>query len=94
MCNVQFWLCFYSMKQKPVDKMTFEEAVATLEQLVDGVEEGEVPLQDLVTRYEYGSELLRHCRRLLGEAELRIQQFDKDKGQSFDLKVEEPESVF
>jgi exodeoxyribonuclease VII small subunit len=82
------------MKQKTIEKMTFEEALEALEQLVQSVEEGEVPLQDLVLRYEYGSKLLGYCRMLLGEAELRLQQFDKAKDQAFDLKVEESESAY
>jgi exodeoxyribonuclease VII small subunit len=82
------------MKQKPIEKMSFEEAVDALEQLVQEVEDGEVSLQDLVSRYEYGSKLLKYCRGLLGDAEMRLQQFDKDKEKSFDLKVEEPEAAF
>jgi exodeoxyribonuclease VII small subunit len=85
---------FLPMKQKPIDKMSFEEAVDALEQLVQEVEDGEVSLQDLVSRYEYGSKLLKYCRGLLGDAEMRLQQFDKDKEKSFDLKVEEPGAAF
>ncbi len=81
------------MKQKPLEKMSFEEAVEALEQLVQEVEDGEVSLHDLVSRYEYGSKLLKYCRGLLGDAEMRLQQFDKDKGQSFDLNLDDPGSA-
>ncbi len=55
------------------DDLPFEDALTKLEALVEGMEDGEVPLAELVERFEQGSALLRLCQKRLGEAELRIE---------------------
>lgn len=60
-----------------LDNLPFEDALARLETLVEGMEDGEVPLAELVDRFEQGSQLLRLCQKRLGEAELRIEALKK-----------------
>ncbi|MGA0132981.1 MAG: exodeoxyribonuclease VII small subunit [Opitutales bacterium] len=52
----------------------FEADLERLEKLVDSLEGGEVPLDELVTRYEQGMRLLRSCQDGLKAAELRISE--------------------
>jgi exodeoxyribonuclease VII small subunit len=58
---------------------SFEEALAQLETLVESMESGEVPLADLVAKFEQGNRLLRQCEGRLKEAELKIELLKKQK---------------
>lgn len=62
-------------KTKKSDKEpTFEEELSRLEAIVEGLESGDVPLAELVERYEEGMTVLKSCRKKLADAELRIEQ--------------------
>lgn len=50
----------------------FEDAVAELEQIVAAMETGALSLEESLTRFQRGTELLRHCRGALESAEQRI----------------------
>ncbi len=52
---------------------TFETAIARLEQLVEEMDSANIPLQDLITRYEEGVKLVKVCEERLKEAEKRIE---------------------
>ena len=53
---------------KPVEGMSFEEAMAALEQVVGALERGEVPLEQSIALYERGAKLKAHCAAKLAEA--------------------------
>ncbi|MFM7209532.1 MAG: exodeoxyribonuclease VII small subunit, partial [Verrucomicrobiota bacterium] len=55
----------------------FEAELARLEKLVESLEEGEVPLDELVAKYEEGMRLLRSCQEGLKAAELRISELGR-----------------
>lgn len=61
----------------PPKRLTFEEALANLEAIVKDVEEGKVGLEDSIVRYEEGMKLLKHCRAILSQAELKIQKLQE-----------------
>jgi len=52
---------------------TFEASLAELEEIVAAMEEEQLPLEDLVTRYEKGSKLLARCETVLASARKRLQ---------------------
>ncbi len=58
-------------------KASFEKHLAELEAIVERLEQGEVPLEDLLVQYETGMKHLREAQRILQEAELRIEQLKK-----------------
>jgi exodeoxyribonuclease VII small subunit len=58
--------------QIDVSKMTFEDALAELEQIVRGLEGGQQKLEDAITAYERGAALRKHCESKLAEAEARV----------------------
>lgn len=64
----------------------FEEAFARLEQVIDEMERGELPLEDLLQRFEEGVQLVRTCRRFLKQAQARIEQFVEVKDGQWVLK--------
>ncbi|WP_309400314.1 exodeoxyribonuclease VII small subunit [Cerasicoccus maritimus] len=59
------------------EEISFESAIERLEVLVDSLEEGDIPLAELVEKYEEGSNLFQNCNRKLTNAELRIEQLRK-----------------
>lgn len=60
--------------QKPVEEMSFEEAIAELERIVETLERGQVPLAESIAIYERGARLKARCEQLLKEAEARIEK--------------------
>ena len=60
-------------------KLSFEAALTKLEAIVDSMEQGEVPLAELLARYEEGSKLLKVCEVRLKDAELKIEKLKKSK---------------
>jgi exodeoxyribonuclease VII small subunit len=61
-------------KIKPVDKMTFEEALAELDGIVRQLEAGDVELEKSIAIYERGAALKAHCESRLKSAELKVEQ--------------------
>lgn len=59
--------------QLPAD-MSFEKALAELEQIVTRLERGDVPLEDSIALYERGEALKAHCERVLKSAEMRVEK--------------------
>jgi exodeoxyribonuclease VII small subunit len=60
-------------------KLSFETALTKLETIVESMESGDVPLADLLAKFEEGNMLLRHCEKRLKEAELKIEQLKKER---------------
>ena len=52
--------------------MSFEEALAELEQIVKRLEEGKGKLDDAISSYERGAQLKQHCEAKLNEAQGRV----------------------
>ena len=52
--------------------MSFEDALAELEQIVRRLEGGQVKLDEAIISYERGAQLKRHCDRKLNEAQQRV----------------------
>ncbi len=52
--------------------MSFEEALAELEQIVRRLEGGQVKLDEAIQSYERGAQLKQHCERKLNEAQQRV----------------------
>ena len=53
---------------------SYEALIQRLQQVVQRLETGELPLADAVTLYEEGVALAAQCQQLLETAELRVQQ--------------------
>ena len=52
--------------------MSFEDALAELEQIVRRLEAGQVKLDEAIQSYERGAQLKRHCEQKLSEAQQRV----------------------
>jgi exodeoxyribonuclease VII small subunit len=56
----------------PVAGMSFEEALAELERVVDALERGDVPLERSIDLYERGEALREICEKRLKDAQMRV----------------------
>ena len=55
-----------------IKDLDFEEAMDQLNEIIQGLESGEVKLSESVDKFELGSELAKHCKKLLDDAETRV----------------------
>lgn len=56
------------------DELSFEAALARLEEIVRTLEKGEAPLDQSIELYQEGDKLKRHCEARLKSAQARIEQ--------------------
>ncbi len=66
--------------EKPISAMTFEEALAELEGIVQRLERGQLDLEASIGAYERGTLLRQHCAEKLRQAQMRVDKltFDAD----------------
>jgi exodeoxyribonuclease VII small subunit len=62
------WSCGIEM-----DKLTFEDALIELEEIIEKLEGGKMPLEEAVKAFERGSELKKICEEKLKNAQLKIE---------------------
>lgn len=60
-------------------KQSFEHALGKLESIVESMESGDVPLAELLAKFEEGNKLLKTCESRLKDAEIKIEQLKKQK---------------
>ena len=60
-------------------KRSFEEALEEIEEIIKGLEDGNLPLRESTTKFKEAVELLKFCNKELKEVEMSIQKIvDKD----------------
>jgi len=59
---------------EPNIELSFEDALAELEQIVKTLEQGTAPLDQSIELYQRGDRLKRHCEARLKAAQARIEQ--------------------
>lgn len=60
------------MADTPVTELSFEQAMAELEQVVGRLERGDVALDESITLYERGAALKKRCEAKLKDAEEKV----------------------
>ncbi len=63
---------------RPPEELSFEQALAELDEIVRKMESGELGLDDSITAYRRGADLARYCQGRLGSAEQEIRKLDND----------------
>jgi exodeoxyribonuclease VII small subunit len=82
-------------KKTDVDKMSFEEAIKELTNIVGKIEQGQIPLQDSLEQYEKGMALIKQCRTILKKAEERIEKITKEQdSENIDRQEKNPDELF
>lgn len=54
------------------NKMTFEQSMQRLEQIVRTMERGDAPLEESLKLFQEGTDLVRSCGKLLEEAKMQV----------------------
>lgn len=78
---------------KKENTQTFEQSLRRLEEIVELLEQGDVPLDDALKMYEEGIALSKACVEKLTQAELRLKKLAKDMQGNFRLIEEEEPDV-
>ena len=66
------------MGKDDIEGLSFEAALAELEQIVRSLEQGAEPLDKSIELYQRGDRLKRHCEARLKAAQARIDQITLD----------------
>ena len=75
----------------PSQPASFEEAMAELEQLVDQMEAGALPLEASVAAYKRGSELVKYCAAQLDKVDSQVRILEGGMLQPFAADLDEVE---
>lgn len=73
-----------SSSPKPVKELNYEEAFAELETVVNTLEGGQNPLEESMSLFERGQELVKRCSELLDGAELKVRKLSGDELSEFE----------
>ena len=68
------------------EPLAFEEALGRLDEVVEVLEQGQIPLEEALTLYEEGILMAKRCQHLLDQAELRLQRLVPSQDTSKDGK--------
>lgn len=63
-----------------IQTMSFEQALAELEEIVGKLEAGKGTLEDAIRAYERGDALRRHCAAKLAEAQAKVSRIVETAG--------------
>ena len=69
-----------------ITKLSFEEALEQLEEIVSKLEDGSINLEESIDEYTRGVHLKNHCETKLKEATLKVEQITIDKDGKFSTK--------
>jgi exodeoxyribonuclease VII small subunit len=78
-------------KKKEATEQGFDESLRRLEQIVEQMEQGDIPLEESMKLYEEGIALSKVCAQKLQQAELTIKRLGRDLEGSLKLFDEETE---
>jgi len=67
------------MADNNISKLSFEQAIKKLTDIVSKIEDGQISLEQSLNQYEQGMELIKHCRVILQKAEKKIEEISKEK---------------
>ena len=76
--------------KKAPSAANFEQAMKRLEEIVEQMESGDLPLEDVIVRYEEGMKLVKVCQERLASAEQRIEIITRNSAGKPVVKEFEP----
>ena len=72
------------MIEQDLADLTFEKALAALEEVVEQLERGDLSLEESLVLFERGQQLAAYCNNLLEQATLKVEQLTSD-GEIIDI---------
>jgi exodeoxyribonuclease VII small subunit len=79
------------MSNEQMENLSFEEAMKQLEEIVEKLEEGDVPLEKAINYYQEGMKLSKLCSEKLNKVEVQMEQIVNEKGDFEPFIVQEEE---
>lgn len=76
-------------KKEEEEKLSFEESLERLEDIVKKLEVGDIPLDDAIEEFNHAMMLVKTCDEKLKNAEEAITKLVKENGDIVDFQVEE-----
>ena len=73
-------------RRKSGKELTFEELLAETEEAVEQLENGELPLDEAMERYERGVRNLKKCSTLIETAQKKVEQMIEKSGEEWTLE--------
>jgi exodeoxyribonuclease VII small subunit len=74
--------------ETPVEDLSYEEALAELEGIVESLEGEQNPLEDSMKLFERAQSLVTHCGALLEAAQLKVQKLSGETLSPFEEESE------
>lgn len=74
-------------------KKTFEQSLKQLEQIVDDLESGDLPLEKAIKKFEEGINHSKYCSQLLDETEKKIALLVTDENGAIKEKTFDPDDA-
>lgn len=71
-----------------MDDLSFEESLEQLEEIVNQLESGDIPLDEAIDKFTKAMELVKLCNEKLNSAEESIAKIVEDNGNLIDFKVD------
>lgn len=71
---------------------TFEQSMEELEQIVEKLEQGEVPLEEAIQMFQTGMKLSKECHEKLEKVEKQMDQIIHEDGEITPLELQEDET--
>ena len=87
---LNFAFAMSSKVKPPGPELNFEKAMSRLEAIVEQMETGKLPLEDLIVRYEEGMNLVKVCQERLTSAEQKIEIIARNSAGKAVVKDFEP----
>lgn len=70
--------------ENELDKLNFEDTITRLEAIVRGIETGQTPLEESLTKFETGMKLIAHCRDILSKCEHKLETITEQANKTRD----------
>ncbi len=79
------------MEEKEIEQKGFEELMAELKEIVESLEDKDLPLEKAISMFEEGMKISKRCSELLNQAEKRVKILlrDQDTGKILEKDFEE-----
>lgn len=68
-----------TISNTPIESLTYEQALAELEEITRLLESNPAILEEMVALYERGQALAKRCTDLLDQAELKVRQLSPEE---------------
>lgn len=66
------------IERREAETLSFEDAYRTLQDVVERLEKGSLPLDESVSLFAYGTELVKQCTSLLDQAEVKVRTLSQE----------------